>query len=250
MGEIGSGSGSSFPGALDTDASIEVNSPAAGKTKANANVPNDLASCIVAIETELGVDPAGSKATVVARLDQEHQADGSHKDSLVCVLSGIQTHTGTKTYSKQIVAQSGVITNIWGVQGTVVGGSVAISGRILVSQSGALITNAGVDSSGHGIYLRTKVIEIGDWNMDTTTNVSIAHGLTLANIRHLSVIIRDDDNATYYDLPTYNASGTSDEAVFANSINIRIFRSTAGTFDGSLFDSTSYNRGWIIIDYI
>lgn len=78
MGEIGSGAGSSYPGALDTDNTVEVNSPNAGKTKARAEVPNDLAACIVAIENELGTDPAGTATDVKTRLDNEHGADGTH----------------------------------------------------------------------------------------------------------------------------------------------------------------------------
>ena len=78
MGEIGSGGGSSYPGALDINNNLEVNSPNAGKTKARAEVPNDLAAAAVAIENELGVNPAGSEATVVVRLDNEHGSDGTH----------------------------------------------------------------------------------------------------------------------------------------------------------------------------
>ena len=80
MSEIGSGSGSSYPGALDTDSTQEVNSPNAGKTKARAEVPNDLGACIVAIETELGTDPAGTKTNVKTYMQTEHGADGTHGD--------------------------------------------------------------------------------------------------------------------------------------------------------------------------
>src|SRR3990167_4943349 len=69
MSELGSGSGSSYPGSLDTDSTVEVDSPSASKTLARIAVPNDLAAAIVAIETELGTDPAGTAwATVVLRL--------------------------------------------------------------------------------------------------------------------------------------------------------------------------------------
>lgn len=53
MAELGSGSGTSYPGALDTDSTTE------DTTKyARADVPNDLAAAIVAIETALGAPPA------------------------------------------------------------------------------------------------------------------------------------------------------------------------------------------------
>lgn len=99
MGEIGSGTGSSYPAALDTDNTPEVNSPAAGKTKARAEVPNDLAACIVAIETELGTDPAGTLTNVKTFLQTEHNTDGTHDNTKVAMLAGTQTITGNKTLS-------------------------------------------------------------------------------------------------------------------------------------------------------
>jgi len=64
MAEIGSGSGSGYPAAIDSDATLENNSD-----YARIQVPNDLAAAIVAIETELGIAPSGGYATVVARLN-------------------------------------------------------------------------------------------------------------------------------------------------------------------------------------
>ncbi len=65
MAELGAGGGSGYPGALDTDATPEVDNV----TDARADVPNDLADAIVKIETELGVDPAGASADLVTRLE-------------------------------------------------------------------------------------------------------------------------------------------------------------------------------------
>lgn len=64
MSEIGSGGLTSFPGALDTNATAET---AADYVRLNWG--RDVETALVAIEAELGVDPAGSYATVVARLD-------------------------------------------------------------------------------------------------------------------------------------------------------------------------------------
>lgn len=78
MPEIGSGTGSSYPATLDTDATVEVNGPNANKTKARAEVVNDLAAAVVAIETELGTDPAGTLTNVKTFLQTEHETDGTH----------------------------------------------------------------------------------------------------------------------------------------------------------------------------
>lgn len=145
MSEIGSGSGSSYPGAIDTNVTVEVDAPNAGKTKAKAAVVNDLAAAILAIQNELGVDPAGTKATVVARLDVEHNSDGIHKDTLVCVLSGTQTYTAQKTYQKEIIGQSGAQFGIWGVTGS---GTQHVQNRAVISQSGAMWIWGDVRASG------------------------------------------------------------------------------------------------------
>ena len=145
MSEIGSGSGSSYPGAIDVNATVEVDAPNAGKTKAKAAIVNDLAAAIIAIETELGVDPAGTKATVVARLDQEHNADGVHKDTYVCMVSGQQTYTAQKTYQKEIIGQSGAQFGLWGITGS---GTQHVQNRAVISQSGAMWIWGDVRASG------------------------------------------------------------------------------------------------------
>lgn len=61
MGELGSGSGTSYPTALDTDTNTESST-----TYARANVPNDLAAAVVSIETELGINPPDVDDTVDA----------------------------------------------------------------------------------------------------------------------------------------------------------------------------------------
>jgi len=77
MGKIGSGSGTSYPASIDT-ATTEVDSPAAGKTRVRAEVFNDEAAAIVAIQNELGTDPAGTLTDVKTNLQTQHTAAGAH----------------------------------------------------------------------------------------------------------------------------------------------------------------------------
>ena len=79
MSEIGLGSGTSFPGAIDFDNTPEVNSPAAGKTKPRAELFYDIIRAILAVQTELGTDPAGTLTDVKTFLQLEHNANGTHK---------------------------------------------------------------------------------------------------------------------------------------------------------------------------
>jgi len=79
MAELGAGSGTSYPASLDVDNTVEVDA----STTARADVPNDLAAAIIAVQTELGTDPAGSMTNVKTFLQTEHSADGTHSDLTV-----------------------------------------------------------------------------------------------------------------------------------------------------------------------
>lgn len=93
MSELGSGSGTSYPASLDVDNSVEVDS----STTARADVPNDLAAAIIAVQTELGTDPAGSLTNVKTFLQTEHSANGTHGDLTV----------GSLTLSKSLRLKQG-----------------------------------------------------------------------------------------------------------------------------------------------
>ena len=109
-------------------------------------------------------------------------------------------------------------------------------------------------AAGGSVGLKVKVIEIGDWDMSTATGVSsttVAHGLTLANIRAISVIIRGDVGLNISkDLNLINGSGTGRNGVRADLTNITMNRETSGEFDNVNYDATSYNRGWVTIWYV
>lgn len=115
--------------------------------------------------------------------------------------------------------------------------------------SDAIIGSGGIQTDGANT-LKTKIIDIGDWNMDTSGFVSVAHGLTFTNIRAISVIIRNDANTDYYDFPMYDQTGTNVGSAKAVAASITLSKSSAGFFDSVDFNSTSYNRGWITITYI
>lgn len=112
-------------------------------------------------------------------------------------------------------------------------------------------TAADHDSSIKVGTLNTKVIDIGDWNMDSTVFVNVAHGLPdYTKIRSISALIRRDDDSTYYDFATAdnNTAGTN-SGLNASTTNINLSRATGGTFDGINFNATTFNRGWIVIQY-
>lgn len=109
MAVLGDGSGSGYPGAVDT-ATTEVDVPDANATIVAAAKINDLATAILAIQTELGTDPAGSVATLVARLTAEHEDDGTHKNVTTdtIVTTGNGTIGGALDVTGGTVKESGL----------------------------------------------------------------------------------------------------------------------------------------------
>ncbi len=103
--ELGAGSGSDYPGALDTDFELETSTH-----DARADVPNDLAEAIVNIQNELGTDPAGASATVDNRFD----AIDSNFDNFVTTntdqnISGKKTFEYESTFSSNVITGTGLI---------------------------------------------------------------------------------------------------------------------------------------------
>lgn len=97
--------------------------------------------------------------------------------------------------------------------------------------------------------LNVKVVDIGDWNMDSTGNVFVTHGIAdFTKIRSFTAIVRSDDNAQYFDL--VGGSGASHTgAIAVTSSTFRLDRTAGAAFDSTSFDSTSFNRGWVTVFY-
>lgn len=101
--------------------------------------------------------------------------------------------------------------------------------------------------------LITTVTNIGDWDMsareehDDITWASL--GLTFANIRDVSVFIRDDSGYLLYPLNYDSGSGSAARWALS-STRLLMTRAAGGSFDSTSFNSTSYNRGYVIIRHI
>lgn len=106
----------------------------------------------------------------------------------------------------------------------------------------------GIDAEG--IFVKTKIIEIGDWDMDSTATKTIAHGLSdFKKVRLISASIRKDDDTELYFLHHGGTAVSAFGYIYADSTNINLVRAPAGFFDSTDFNSTSYNRGWVDIIY-
>jgi hypothetical protein len=116
------------------------------------------------------------------------------------------------------------------------------------ASNGGSGVNEIIDQGG-GSNLKVKVVEIGDWDMDATATINVAHGLTYAKIRFATASIRNDGDTDVYMLAYTSAAGSLGGGVSWDNTNIALTRDSGGFFDNVVFDATSYNRGWITIWY-
>jgi hypothetical protein len=122
------------------------------------------------------------------------------------------------------------------------------------------ITTTYVDSSSvvSEVTVKSKILEIGDWDMDTNDSKSVASGISSleTKLRLVSIMVRND-SATELNpfLCTIRqiAGGSLYEGEGGINIStddlIYLRRKTAGIYDSTEYNSTSYNRGWIYITY-
>lgn len=98
----------------------------------------------------------------------------------------------------------------------------------------------------------TKIVDIGDWNMDSSNQKDVSHGLTQDQIISVTGWIRRDDDAYRYMIPTFNSgSGECELGVrYWTDTVVRLQRRVGGLFDDPNWDATSFNRGQLYIKYI
>jgi hypothetical protein len=114
------------------------------------------------------------------------------------------------------------------------------------------VTSAGVKSTKK---LYKKIIEIGDWNMDATANISVPIGaIDYTKVITVDCIIRMDAGGTVYHSPLMRCYDDADPNLISGGIqywgtNFLLWRRTGGGYDSAIYDATSYNRGWLIIEY-
>lgn len=122
------------------------------------------------------------------------------------------------------------------------------------ADAGCDMINVGsVEDQNGSLELKTDVYEIGDWNMDTTVqvSVSIAAAVDASKTVSLVIVIKHDDGDAVYPLDYSTAANAVGGSYYydSNSGNVILTRYTGGFFDATFFNSTSYNRGWVYITY-
>ncbi len=107
--------------------------------------------------------------------------------------------------------------------------------------------------SGETRPILKRIYDMGEWNMDATTTLTIVHGLpSIVNIRSLQATIRNDtgmliQTSTFAGL----ATGDVDIQVACNTNTLNIVRLTGGFFDSTGYNATAStvaNRGWFLLE--
>lgn len=110
-----------------------------------------------------------------------------------------------------------------------------------------------VETGASAGVVRTKIIDIGPWNMDSTAVLSVAHGLDHTKIRPpMLAIIQDNSSTGAYPLDRQESHLDTAQAGCisqADSTNVNLLRTNGGFFDDGAFNS-GINRGWITVTYI
>ena len=130
------------------------------------------------------------------------------------------------------------------------GGNLAFDGVTLIELTSGADT---LPDTGR-VELKKKIVEIGNWNMDTTPGVSVTHGISdFAKIRSVTGIIIRDDNL--FRFPLDFADGNIVHQIAIGTIDpttISLSRLTGGQFDGPQFNDiapTLATRGFITIEF-
>ena len=101
-----------------------------------------------------------------------------------------------------------------------------------------------------GTFLRTKVLNMGTWDMQTTASISVAHGVDFSKIRSVSPIVVDDNGVFYYPIDFYlPAAGSPAGAYRLNSTDVDLDRTSSSFFDSTSFNDNTINRGTVTITY-
>jgi hypothetical protein len=151
------------------------------------------------------------------------------------------------------------------ITGTINAGNISTSGSIStagITATGSVESLGGIRTQNSGPFLKTKVIPIGDWNMDVDDTKGVATNVLAAKVRSIYVVIISDLDAlspnNRYPLGAMSINFSFGDSpaggvgnIFDNSIEL--YRVQNRLFDGvnviTQFNDTSFNRGWVTIVY-
>jgi hypothetical protein len=116
-----------------------------------------------------------------------------------------------------------------------------------------ILSDAGGDTKDSGRSIttvaKTKILQITNWNMTSTSVKNVAHGLTQSTIRGVQVLLEDDPGTFLVEFT--GGYGTNHSGgITVTSTNITMTRGQTSDFNNSTdYDGTG-DRGWITITYV
>lgn len=100
-------------------------------------------------------------------------------------------------------------------------------------------------------FMKSKRIDIGDWDIEGTSSKLVAHGITdISKIRTIEVTVRNDTGTELLIFPkfkTFSIALLSVDKITAT--NVELVRLTTDAIFSD-YSSTGYNRGYVTIKYI
>jgi hypothetical protein len=199
------------------------------------------------------------QGNVILDPDPDNSVDGAW----VKIGQGSGTVPGIRT--RRLYADSEWVTTNLEIGGTGAGFTLLVgtsnqnvSDRFMTVASAAPDCNLQVYGKGLGKaavnnIVRSKKVNIGDWNMSSSPNKNVTHGLpNHRKIISVEVIIRNDVDTFNYPLDSRNLSTPAvpnGGVIYWDSSYVWLGRLAGGDFANINFDATGYNRGWIYINY-
>lgn len=106
-----------------------------------------------------------------------------------------------------------------------------------------------------GLMVHCRVIDVPPWNMDTTANINIPHGLGAlwSNIISINVWIMRDGVTIL--VPLMSVQNNADPLLLGGGIywitptDINLQRRTGGQFDSANYSAVLVNRGKMLVWY-
>jgi hypothetical protein len=123
------------------------------------------------------------------------------------------------------------------------------------------------------VQFKTKMFEIGPWDMDTTQTATVPiysgvssfggwttyFSIPVSKIRGVRVLVRNNTNTIFVELNSVqNGTALTNPAIqlweltgfFGTSTVATLMRRQGSALDNASFGGTGFNRGWIIVDYV
>ncbi|HEY0750476.1 MAG TPA: hypothetical protein VGD26_04945, partial [Chitinophagaceae bacterium] len=214
-----------------------------------AQLDSKIGSATGAISTVVSSDLSPNKVLISTAAGKIGASSVS--DTALSYIGSLTSDAQAQINSKQAT--------ITGAASSVVSANLTAS-KIVVSDVSGKIASGTIDpativtvESGTP-QLAKKEIQIGDWNMDTTGTITIAHGLDYTKIREVSAWIIQDGGTVRMPLTTIDSTGagTIGGGVLGTSSTtstIQLGRTVGGRFDNVNYSSIGFNRGYIVITY-